>query len=47
MRDVKLGNLFKTLGPLDFLAHHGPSFITEALPWLAGRFGMARKRIEP
>jgi iron complex transport system substrate-binding protein len=46
MRAVKLGNVFATPGPLDFLAHHGPSFITEALPWLEGRFGMARDRIE-
>ena len=46
MRAVKLGNVFATQGPLDFLAHHGPSFITEALPWLEGRFEMARKRIE-
>ena len=22
--------------PLDFLAHHGPSFVAEAIPWLRG-----------
>jgi iron complex transport system substrate-binding protein len=27
-------NYFLAPGPLDFLAHHGPSFITEAMPWL-------------
>jgi ABC-type Fe3+-hydroxamate transport system substrate-binding protein len=47
LRAVKLGNLFVTPGPLDFLAHHGPSFITEALPWLEGRFRTARERIGP
>ena len=36
MRAARLGNIFATPGPLDFLAHHGPSFITEALPWLEG-----------
>lgn len=28
------GRLHMTPGPLDFLAHHGPSFITAAMPWL-------------
>lgn len=35
MRAVKSGNLFLTPGPLDFLAHHGPSFVTESMPWLS------------
>jgi iron complex transport system substrate-binding protein len=35
MRAVRRGNFFLTPGPLDFLAHHGPSFVTEAIPWLA------------
>jgi ABC-type Fe3+-hydroxamate transport system substrate-binding protein len=39
------GNLFVTPGPLDFLAHHGPSFITEALPWLEQRLVEASTRI--
>lgn len=43
MRAVKSGNLFVTPGPLDFLAHHGPSFITEALPWLASRLAEASR----
>ncbi len=30
----KRRNYFLTPGPLDFFAHHGPSFITEAMPWL-------------
>ena len=46
LRAVKLGNTFVTPGPLDFLAHHGPSFITEALPWLGGNLKTARSRIE-
>ncbi len=44
LRAAKLGNIFATPGPLDFLAHHGPSFITEALPWLEGRLRKARER---
>ena len=46
MRAVKLGNVFLTPGPLDFFAHHGPSFITEALPWLEGKLMTAQKRVE-
>jgi ABC-type Fe3+-hydroxamate transport system substrate-binding protein len=34
LRAVRTGKCFLTPGPLDFLAHHGPSFITEAIPWL-------------
>jgi ABC-type Fe3+-hydroxamate transport system substrate-binding protein len=34
LRVVKEGNVVLTPGPLDFLAHHGPSFIREVLPWL-------------
>lgn len=34
---VKKKQFFLTPGPLDFLAHHGPSFIIETLPWLADR----------
>lgn len=45
LRAARLGNLFSTPGPLDFLAHHGPSFITEALPWLEGRLKSAKERI--
>ena len=45
MKAVRLGNLFITPGPLAFLAHHGPSFITEALPWLERRFVEAGSRI--
>jgi iron complex transport system substrate-binding protein len=45
LRAVESGNVFVTPGPLDFLAHHGPSFITEVLPWLEGRLGMAKERI--
>jgi iron complex transport system substrate-binding protein len=31
---VRAGRVHVTPGPYDFLAHHGPSFITQALPWL-------------
>lgn len=37
LKAVKRGKLFLTPGPLDFLAHHGPSFILEAMPWLYER----------
>ena len=46
LRAVKLGNIFVTPRPLDFLAHHGPSFITDVLPWLEGKFRTARSRIQ-
>jgi iron complex transport system substrate-binding protein len=42
VRAVKTGNFIVTPRPLDFLAHHGPSFVTEALPWL----GDALARVE-
>ena len=31
---VKNGAFHQTPGPLDFFAHHGPSFIREVLPWV-------------
>ncbi len=34
MRAAREGRVFLAPGPLDFLAHHGTSFITEAMPWL-------------
>lgn len=34
LRAIREGRLYITPGPYDFLAHHGPSFITEVLPWL-------------
>jgi len=34
LKAVRAGNVFLTPRPLDFLAHHGPSFVTVALPWL-------------
>lgn len=45
MRAVEAGNLFITPGPLDFLAHYGPSFVTEAIPWLNERLELARERV--
>ena len=42
---VRKGNYFLTPGPLDFLAHHGPSFVTEAIPWLQDRLESAERRI--
>ena len=43
LRAVRNGNCFLTPGPLDFLAHHGPSFVTEAMPWLAEKLGDAAR----
>lgn len=34
IRAVKEGHVFLAPGPLDFFAHHGPSFVTEAMPWM-------------
>lgn len=45
MSFVKRGNYFITPGPLDFLAHHGPSFISEVMPWLQSRLYVASARI--
>ncbi len=33
MNAVKNNHVFTSPGPLDFFAHHGPSFIREVLPW--------------
>lgn len=41
LRAVREGTCFLTPGPLDFLAHHGPSFITEAVPWLEQKLALA------
>ncbi len=41
MKAVRNDSCFLTPGPLDFLAHHGPSFITEAVPWLQEKLGQA------
>lgn len=41
----RAGNIFVTPGPLDFLAHHGPSFITEALPWLSRKLEIAAANV--
>jgi iron complex transport system substrate-binding protein len=35
LKAVKREHVFLTPGPLDFLAHHGHSFILEAIPWLS------------
>ncbi|MDV3277931.1 MAG: helical backbone metal receptor [Nitrososphaerales archaeon] len=45
MRAVRAGNLFVTPGPLDFIAHHGPSFITDAVPWLGDKLDEAAARV--
>ncbi len=42
MRAVKEGSCHLTPRPLDFLAHHGPSFITDVLPWLDAKLDRAR-----
>jgi ABC-type Fe3+-hydroxamate transport system substrate-binding protein len=41
LRAVRDGTCFITPGPFDFLAHHGPSFITEAVPWLEEKLALA------
>jgi iron complex transport system substrate-binding protein len=38
---AKKRKYFLTPGPLDFLAHHGPSFVTDSIPWLAEHLGSA------
>jgi ABC-type Fe3+-hydroxamate transport system substrate-binding protein len=43
MRAIRSGNYMKTPGPLDFLAHHGPSFITEVLPWISANLSDIKK----
>jgi ABC-type Fe3+-hydroxamate transport system substrate-binding protein len=42
LKAVKSHRLFVTPGPLDFVAHHGPSFITDTMPWLEERFNSSR-----
>lgn len=34
IKAIKYNNIFITPGIYDFLAHHGPSFINEVIPWL-------------
>ncbi|MEM3185594.1 MAG: ABC transporter substrate-binding protein [Conexivisphaerales archaeon] len=34
MRFITNGTYYLAPGPLDFFAHHGPSFILDTLPWL-------------
>ncbi len=34
---VRRGHAFLAPGPLDFFAHHGPSFISATIPWLRDR----------
>ncbi len=46
LRAATMGNIFVTPGPLDFLAHHGPSFITDAVPWLAAKLELAEERVK-
>ena len=41
LTSVTKGNYSLTPGPLDFLAHHGPSFITNAMPWLKAKLADA------
>lgn len=41
MNAVRKRSYFLTPGPLDFLAHHGPSFILEAVPWLSEKLALA------
>jgi iron complex transport system substrate-binding protein len=45
MGAVRRGNCFVTPGPLDFLAHHGPSFVTVAIPWLEEKLASAAENM--
>lgn len=45
LKSVRIRSCFLTPGSLDFLAHHGPSFITEAIPWLSGKLALAADRV--
>ena len=38
---ISRGCCFLAPGPLDFLAHHGPSFITDSIPWLSEKLDIA------
>jgi len=46
LKAVRTGNCFVTPGPLDFLAHHGPSFITVAMPWLEEKLRLAKEHLD-
>ena len=41
LRAFKNHRVFLAPGPLDFLAHHGPSFITDAIPWMRAKLQAA------
>lgn len=45
LKFAKAGNFFMTPRPYDFLAHHGPSFILEAVPWLSKVLNEAGTRL--
>ncbi len=45
MGSIRRGNYFLTPGPLDFLAHHGPSFVTEVMPWLQRRLARVERNL--
>jgi iron complex transport system substrate-binding protein len=40
IRAVREERVFLTPRPFDFLAHHGPSFITQVIPWISERIIM-------
>jgi len=42
---LRKGLYFLTPGPLDFLAHHGSSFITEAIPWLSAKLALTADNV--
>ncbi len=44
MKAVRSRSYFLTPGPLDFLAHHGPSFITDSIPWLSEKLNQVCER---
>jgi iron complex transport system substrate-binding protein len=44
LKAVRCSNFFLTPGPLDFLAHHGPAFIRQVMPWLSEKLDGWQKR---
>jgi ABC-type Fe3+-hydroxamate transport system substrate-binding protein len=42
VRAARNGRVYLAPRPYDFLAHHGPSFITQAIPWLSNRLKITR-----
>jgi iron complex transport system substrate-binding protein len=44
LKAIRSGCYFLAPGPLNFFAHHGPSFITESIPWLCKHLLLAEAK---